>query len=43
MATYRKRRNKSGGVTYTATIRRVGHPPACETFPTKLAAEVWAS
>lgn len=42
MATLHLRRKRDGSTSWDATVRRVGHPTACKSFPTKLEAELWA-
>jgi integrase len=43
MASLHRRRNRDGSTSWDVTVRRVGHPTACKSFPTKLEAELWAS
>lgn len=43
MATFRKRRNGDGSTSWDALVRVAGYPAIGRTFPTKLAAELWAS
>jgi integrase len=43
MATFSKRRNGDGSARWDATVRVVGYPSSTRSFPTKLAAELWAA
>jgi integrase len=43
MASIARRRNRDGSSSWDATVRIVGHPTACKSFPTKLEADLWAS
>ena len=43
MATISKRRNGDGSTSWDAMVRVVGYPPTGKSFPTKLAAELWAA
>jgi integrase len=43
MATLHRRRKRDGSIAWDVTVRRIGHPTACKSFPTKLEAERWAS
>jgi integrase len=43
MATFRKRRNGDGSTSWDALVRVVGYPAIGRSFPTKLAAELWAA
>jgi hypothetical protein len=43
MATFHKRRNGDGSTSWDAMVRVVGYPPTGKSFPTKLAAELWAA
>jgi integrase len=43
MATPHRRRNKDGSISWDVTVRRLGYPTACKSFPTKLEAERWAA
>jgi integrase len=43
MATFTKRRNADGSTSWDALVRVVGYPATGRTFPTKLAAELWAA
>jgi integrase len=43
MASITKRRNADGSTSWDALVRVVGYPASGRTFPTKLAAELWAA
>jgi hypothetical protein len=43
MATFSKRRNGDGSTSWDAMVRVVGYPTTSKSFPTKLAAELWAA
>ena len=43
MATFHKRRNGDGSTSWDAMVRVVGYPATCKSFPSKLAAELWAA
>jgi integrase len=43
MATFSKRRNADGSTSWDAMVRVVGYPPTGKSFPSKLAAELWAA
>ena len=43
MATFSKRRNGDGSTSWDALVRVVGYPAIGRSFPTKLAAELWAA
>ena len=43
MATFNKRRNGDGSTSWDAMVRVVGYPAIGKSFPSKLAAELWAS
>jgi integrase len=43
MATFHKRRNGDGSTSWDAMVRVVGYPATGRSFPTKLAAELWAA
>ena len=43
MASIRSRRNRVRTTSWDATVRIVGYPTACQSFPTKLEAELWAN
>ena len=42
MASITRRRNRDGARSYDAVVRIVGYPTACQSFRTKLEAELWA-
>ena len=35
MASLRRRRNRDGSTSWDVTVRRVGYPTACKSFPTR--------
>jgi integrase len=43
MATFSKRRNGDGSTRWDAMVRVVGYPAIGKSFPTKLAAQLWAA
>lgn len=43
MASITHRRKRDGSRSWDVTVRRTGHPTACQSFPTKLEAELWAA
>jgi integrase len=43
MASLRRRRNRDGSTSWDVTVRRVGYPTTCKSFPTKMEAELWAA
>jgi integrase len=43
MASLRRRRKADGSWSWDATVRRVGYPTACKSFPTKMEAEYWSA
>jgi integrase len=43
MASLRRRRNRDGSTSWDVTVRRVGYPTTCKSFPTKMEADIWAA
>jgi len=43
MASIARRRNRDGSSSWDTTVRIVGYPTQCQSFPTKLEANLWAS